>query len=184
MIVAAGYAALIFRAVPWWLWPPLVLLTAGTALQITAAILRIRVLGGMKRFDPKKLKDLGRALSEFSRSSTRTLRDWEAQNPSPDRVGASPLDNWHVMQRHSQARAMMFREYHFPQSVAYLATLYSLEIYPPFHTMSAADARPDGLVAYLGAVGHLLESGLIEEAKSLRGRDDGRPPQFGFHLLS
>lgn len=137
----------------------------------------------ISRFDPKKSAELGRQLSQFSRTAFRTLSEWERRNPRPPRNEQDLHADWQLDRDREQARSLEFQEQHMAQAVALIVTLHGLGISPPFQAVAGAESRPSALISYLGAVGHLLEAGLIEEARAMNDeRADSRA--LPFHLLS
>lgn len=140
----------------------------------------------ISRFDPKKFKELGHRLVIFSRDALVTMNDWDRVHPLVASTinTDNPRDQWEAERKREADRASAFVERHMSQAVAFVATLRGLAIYPPFHVATGAMSRPHGFIVYLGAVGSLLEQGLIEEAREMSDLPpDGRIPPMAFHLL-
>ncbi len=149
------------------------LMGVGSLALVSFAYLRFREAQAIRGFDPKNLRELGRDLIDFSRRANATLADYETRNPQPDRLpNFDPHATWQMDRDREAARAGDFIRRHGAEAVGRLATLHKMGIDTPFHVTAGVSNRPDALVTYLGAIGHLLSEGQLAEAKSF-GDDQG-----------
>lgn len=121
----------------------------------------------ISRFNPAKAKQFDQQLVDFSRDAYRAIADWEQGNPRPIQNHSDPRVEWQADRDRNYRRSLVFQERYMSQAVAHIVTLHGLGVVPPFSVSAGASSRPEGLISYLGAVGHLLGSGFLEEARAM-----------------
>lgn len=152
----------------WWIAAPVGLVFSTYALKVFAAFRAAQAIRGVKTLD---LQQLGRDCVTFQTD----LLDFLA-----GRIDAAPKDlirrassktseehfsEWAVAaQYHTQTRARVVQRY-ASRALALSHLTETAGIKPP--NLWAFDANAAGIAVYFGAVGELLENGLLTEARSL-----------------
>lgn len=135
-----------------------------------------RLARSVRSFDPAKARDLGLELSDFARRASQALVDYDRNHPRAPIAGDGSVNvvgEWEKQRDWEARRAAEFNRY-LGEAIAHLAVLKELGMIAPFHTTAGASSRPQGLIAYFAAVGHLLTQGRLSAA---RGLNDSRDPQ-------